>query len=60
MLEFFSVSTARGLKVFLWHEWKFVQTAAAGVLFGRVEVLQGKLGLWFVSVVTGSGSPEVS
>lgn len=57
---FFFLSPQPEVWRFLWHEWKFVQTPVAGVLFGRVEALQAKLGLWFVSVVTGSGSPEVS
>lgn len=56
----FFLSPQSALKVFIWHEWEFVQTPVAGGLFGRVEALQGKLGLWFVSAVTGSGSPEVS
>lgn len=59
LLEFFCLHCQRlggfyGMNGSLYkHQW-------LEFYLGRVEVLQAKLGLWFVSVVTGSGSPEVS
>lgn len=46
----FFVPTVSGWNVITWHEWKFVQTPAAGVLFGKGGSSPSKT--WFVVCVS--------